>query len=215
MAAHNLTYITGSTVGPFLTGKDPEKLIKGNYSACVGIAAERLAQAGVCEVDPDFDGFGGNKYTEYGQQFEADAITAYENSRFVMVTGQQVPIVHPELPYACTPDGLVGASGLIEVKVTCKLQDWVSPTLVADRLADYGDQIQFNLWLSGRSWCDLVLYMPRFRHPYDLMVHRVQVDPVWVEFAEKRLPRCLAEIDRIESYFKTQFLGGAAGITKA
>lgn len=65
----------------------------------------------------------------------------------------------------CSPDGLVGEDGLIEIK--CKTQAhhffavanrWIDPKHYA--------QMQFQLLVTGRKWCDYVLYNPDFEeHP--------------------------------------------------
>jgi hypothetical protein len=61
----------------------------------------------------------------------------------------------------CSPDGLIGDDGMIECKST-------EPPLLIDILrsvkpptADHMPQIQGQLWISGRKWCDLVIGWPK------------------------------------------------------
>lgn len=204
MANHRPVHITASIVSSFLTGAKADKLIQGTYTACSSIASELAELNGLCQLDPDFDGFSGNKYTEYGNLFEADAIKRYEEIRFVEVHSKQVVITDLDNMLSCTPDGLVGPDGLIEVKTVTKCADWIGLD-VADKVKQHNDQIQFQLMLSGRQWCDLVLYQPRFIEPYDIIIERITPDAEWIDFAKTRLPLCRAEINRMYESFKSRF----------
>lgn len=74
----------------------------------------------------------------------------------------------------CSPDGLVGDDGLIEVK--CPRAKGHLQTILADEVpAEHMPQIQAGLLVSGRDWCDYVSYfggMPLWRK-------RVTPDPEW------------------------------------
>jgi len=66
----------------------------------------------------DIDSFGGNRATERGQELEPDAIAFYEMKYQVVV--DSVGFITNDLKtYGCSPDGLVGDNGSIEVK--CKI----------------------------------------------------------------------------------------------
>lgn len=75
-----------------------------------------------------------------------------------------------------SPDGLVGADGLIEIK--SRRQKHQLATILADEVPQqYMAQIQTGLLVSGRQWCEFISYcggMP-------LYVKRVEADPVWHE----------------------------------
>ncbi|KIC12890.1 hypothetical protein RA19_00340 [Leisingera sp. ANG-M1] len=78
--------------------------------------------------------------------------------------------------FGYSPDGLVGADGLIEVKsrdphlhiasITARERGEGIPK-------DYMAQVQAGLLLSGRDWCDFI----SFSHGLPMMVHRVLPDP--------------------------------------
>jgi putative phage-type endonuclease len=60
----------------------------------------------------------------------------------------------------CSPDGLVGEDGLIEIKcplaknfLIWKNKEYIKP--------EYRTQIQFNLYVTQRKWCDFFVYHPR------------------------------------------------------
>ena len=93
-----------------------------------------------------------------GSEQESAARDAYE-----LETGRLVT----ECGFFCTedrefgvsPDGLVGDDGLIEIK-TMVSSETLFRCVVDGISADYIDQINGELWLLNRQWCDLVLWAP-------------------------------------------------------
>lgn len=72
-----------------------------------------------------------------------------------------------------SPDGLVGQEGLIEIK--CKQDKGHLFTVLSGKIdPKHYAQMQFQLLLSGRKWCDYVCFNPMFRNP--LYVQRVLPD---------------------------------------
>lgn len=61
--------------------------------------------------------------------------------------------------FGVSPDGLVGDDGLIEIK-TMVSSETLFRCVVDGISADYVDQINGELWLLNRQWCDLVLWAP-------------------------------------------------------
>lgn len=61
----------------------------------------------------------------------------------------------------CSPDGLVGDDGIIEIK--CPLArnylQWVEKDFYIK--PQYKTQVQFNLFITERNWCDFIYYHPR------------------------------------------------------
>ena len=184
MASHNPGHITASTVSPFLTGKN-DKLLAGGITAAKKIAMER---SGLVDIQNKI--FEGNKYTEWGNEHEADAIRRYEEEQFVTVHGQQENVSEGWL--SCTPDGLVGDDGLVEVK--CPYSEYVHLSYLLDTdelVKKYNDQVQFQMMLTGRKWCDLVSYHPHWAGGKDLLIVRVYPDPAWVD-------RCRSRMEQVE-----------------
>lgn len=62
----------------------------------------------------------------------------------------------------CSPDGLVGADGMIECKSRCQkyqVQTIVEEfTGVAEIPEDYWLQVQAGMMIAGRKWCDFISY---------------------------------------------------------
>jgi exodeoxyribonuclease (lambda-induced) len=57
----------------------------------------------------------------------------------------------------CSPDGLVGENGLIEIKCPTDANFLIQMNIPPK----YMQQMQYNLWILDRQWCDYVLYSER------------------------------------------------------
>ena len=104
--------------------------------------------------------FTGNIATEYGVRNEAGALVEYR-----METGCDVKTVgfltRGERA-GCSPDGLVGLTGGVEIKCPFSKRAMTPDeefTPIADQ-PHYHDQVQFSLWVTGRAWWDFVQWAP-------------------------------------------------------
>lgn len=184
MAQHKAGYITASTVAPFLTGESG-KLIAGGIKAAKVIAGERCGM-----IDPELDNnFSGSTHTDWGNEHEPDAIAAYEREKFVAVHGMQEQIELLDIDgiptkVSCTPDGLVGDEGMVEVKCPSVMFNHMQNVLADTWKDDYYDQCQFQLMCSGRKWVDLISYDPR--QPEWAQLHVVRIAKDEMRIAEIR-----------------------------
>ena len=74
-----------------------------------------------------------------------------------------------ELGYS--PDGLVGADGLIEIK-SPRPKNHLKAMLADEVPDEYVPQVQTGLAVTGRAWCDFITYAPGL----PLFIHRVKRD---------------------------------------
>ena len=105
------------------------------------------------------DSFIGNDATNWGTNNESNGILAYSahTGNVVDDTGLHV---HPHLPWlAGSPDGLIGTTGLLEVKCPfwrkkdgSRMHKQVPP--------HYYMQINLCLEVSQREWCDFITWSP-------------------------------------------------------
>lgn len=134
-----------------------------------------------------------------GIDLEPDAIGQYELMHDADVLPARI-VDHPTMPnVAATPDGFVGDDGLIEVKCPMNKGKHFAALLLSrgldetDRLCrlapslEYMAQVQFQLWVTERAWCDLVSYDPRFNPPHHIAVKRVFADPSWIGRFQQRI----------------------------
>ena len=124
----------------------------------------------------------------YGIECEAEARVAYvrqSSSMIEVVKVEEVGFVpHPTIKDAgCSPDGMVGKDGLIEIK--CPNTATHIDTLLRGVIpVEYISQMQWQMACTGRAWCDYVSYDRRLPEHMRLWVHRVPVDPKIVKGME-------------------------------
>lgn len=105
-----------------------------------------------------------NKYTnkdmERGKEFEDKARSIY--CLEVGEEVEQVGFIEMNEHVGCSPDGLVGEDGLIEIK---NFSDKVYlELLLSDKIEKkYFNQMQMQMFVSGRKWCDFFVFNPNFK----------------------------------------------------
>jgi len=100
-----------------------------------------------------------NEAMKRGIEMEAEARAMYE-----LITGNTVEVVGVCYPddkklYGASPDGLVGKDGCLEIKCPTSAVH-VSYLLDGSLPADYFQQTQGQLLVTGRKWVDFVSYYP-------------------------------------------------------
>lgn len=100
-----------------------------------------------------------NKHTERGNEYEDEARTIYEFETGVEV--KQVGFVIHNKYAGCSPDGLVGSKGLVEFKNPADKEHF---RFMIDRKIKptYLWQMQMQMLLCEREWCDFVSYNPNY-----------------------------------------------------
>ena len=133
---------------------------------------------------------------EWGTQTEPLARVAYEahTGDPVVETGFHL---HQGVDWVgASPDGLVGDEGLLEIKCPEPathmetLLDGVCPS-------EHVAQIQGQMWVTGRKWCDFVSFDPRFPKHLQLFVVRVPRDEAYIANLEREVKGFLREVDQL------------------
>jgi predicted phage-related endonuclease len=131
-----------------------------------------LTLAGEAITGEVADKWEGNRHTERGKLLEPEARDAY-----ALITGAdpvQVGFMRRGGAGA-SPDSLVGDDGLLEIKT--KLPHLQLECLESDRLPpEHVAQVQGQLWISGREWCDFVSYWPGL----PIFIKRVERDEAYI-----------------------------------
>jgi len=84
----------------------------------------------------------------------------------------------------CSPDGLVDESGIVEIK--CPLKGQHIKNLASKSLpAEYVAQVQGQLFIMDRNWCDFVSYNPNFKEGYQIKVFKVFRDDAFIDNLKK------------------------------
>jgi putative phage-type endonuclease len=165
--------------------KSGEAAARYNYKA--EIIAERLT------------GQRAESYTSpamaWGNQYEAEARAIYAT-----ITGKEVAetglVKHKTIKAGASPDGLVGSDGLIEIK--CPNTATHIMTLLSEVAPKkYYAQMQGQMWITGRKWCDFVSYDPRLDPKRAIFITRVERDDDYIESLEDAVLDFLEEVDEL------------------
>jgi putative phage-type endonuclease len=104
-------------------------------------------------------------------------------------------LIHPRIEQAgASPDGLVGADGMVEIKCP-NTATHIETLLSSDVPMKYVYQMQWQMACADRGWCDFVSFDPRM--PEALRLHVVRVwrsDGVLAEI-EAEVVKFIAEVN--------------------
>lgn len=144
----------------------------------------------------------------HGIETEPEARSLYE-----FMTDADVETIglvqHPNIEGThASPDGLIGADGLIEIKCPQPAQHLA--TLLGEKLADkYIVQMQWQMACADRQWCDFVSYSSVFPEAMQLFVQRVRRDDRRIEELSGEVIAFLIEVDDKLAALKARYGGEA------
>jgi putative phage-type endonuclease len=112
-----------------------------------------------------------NSDIERGIELEEDARIVYSLKTDNEVN--QVGFIEISDYCGCSPDGLIGADGLIEIKCYSNKHyiDYVLDEIIDSK---YIWQMQMQIMLTCRDWCDFVVYNPNFDN--EMIIQRITKD---------------------------------------
>ena len=184
--------VTASRVSDVLSkGKSGESASRKNYRT------ELLVQRLTGQPGESFT----NTAMEWGTATEPLARIAYEAEMGVFVN-QVAFIDHPSIvQFGCSPDGLVAEDGLIEIKCgnTATHIDWM---LDGKPPTKHIPQMQCQMAVTGRQWCDFVSFDPRLPDDLQLFVVRLERDQEYIEAMEAEVKKFLSEVDEMFTKLK-------------
>ena len=170
MIIHNVTQGTpewhAARLGKFTASKFGDlmmaKTTAGYEKAILRVVYERLTG----EAPDDFK----SAYMERGNELEADGLELYSDRIFQTV--DRVGFVERDEWSGCSPDGLVGSEGMVQVKCPA-FHTMVKYLLKKEVPGDYYWQIQGEMLITGRSWSDFMAYHPKL----EPVIVRMFADP--------------------------------------
>ena len=177
---------TASEFSSIVTSKGEESKSRSEYAAT--LAAELYAGMRL-------DVWEGNIHAERGREFEDEALARYELANGVTV--QRVGFITDDNEkYGCSPDGLVGEDGAVEVKCLKATRHIAAMCYYRKHgrcQPDYIQQTQGQIWISGRKWCDLIFH----HHHLPMLVIRQEIIPEVVSGLKVGISKLIAERDEI------------------
>lgn len=126
-----------------------------------------------------------NDAMKWGTETEPQARAMYELRNDVDV--KQVAFVELNEFVGVSPDGLVGTDGLLEIKCpTTETQ--IKRFIDGEGLPkDYEAQVQGQLWVTGRKWCDFVSFDPRIDVDASYIQTRIYRDDEYIKALEGKV----------------------------
>ena len=142
-----------------------------------------------------------NAAMAFGTEMEPLARSAYEAE-----TGFSVDEVgfcqHPTINRAgASPDGLVGNSGLVEIKCP-KVATHLAYLIAGVVPVGYKNQMMFQLAVTGRDWCDFASFRPDLPEHLQLFIIRYKRDPARIIDLETAVVAFLDSVDKMLSQLK-------------
>ena len=137
-----------------------------------------------------------NGHMERGHEMEAEARNFYSFMRDV--DPKRVGFIRNG-DKGCSPDSLIDEDGMVEIKT--KLPHIQLEVLLADKLpSEHQAQVQGQLWVAEREWCDLVSYWPSL----PLFVKRVHRDDAYIKIIESEVQLFLDDLDKLTNLLVAQ-----------
>ena len=140
----------------------------------IELIAERLTG----EAKPFFE----NDAMKWGTKTEPLARAMFELREGLEV--EEVAFIEHDNDVGMSPDGLIGGDGLIEIKCPTTTTQ-IKRALSDDYAADYKDQIQMQLWVSGRKYCYFLSFDPRLECAAGYLLQKVERDEEYIAKMEE------------------------------
>jgi len=138
-----------------------------------------------------------SKAMEIGIEREAEARALYEMLHDTTVQEVGFCYLDDKKRIGCSPDGLVGDDGLVEIKCP-KMVTHVGYLLKDKMPTTYIQQVQGQLYVTGRDYCDFISYYPSMR-PF---ICRVEPDFKVIDPLRDILDDLIVELDEIVNQLK-------------
>lgn len=160
--------------------------IGNNGKGLESLIYEKVAEAITGKVKEAFT----NVDIERGKELEEFARNRYELETGKSVT--ETAFVELDARVGCSPDGFVGTNGLVEFK--CK-SDVNFVKYLLDKKIDPAHewQMQMQMYVCDRDWCDYVVYNPNFPNP--LVIVNVGKNEVLISKIKAGLAQGVAQLE--------------------
>lgn len=179
--------VTASSVAKVLAKiKTGEAADRKNYKA--QLVVERLTGK------PAPSGYT-NAAMQRGTDLEPEARMEVEARMEILVVESGFWIAD-DLMIGASPDGLIDDDGILEIKVP-SLATHMDYVRNGGLPAEYRPQVQFQLEVTGRKWCQFVSYAPEFPEHLQLHSVRVERDDDFIKTMMDEVKLFLVEVDQI------------------
>lgn len=110
--------------------------------------------------------------------------------------------IHNELMAGASPDGFISDDGCLEIK--CPNTATHIETLMKGKVPhQYWAQVQGQMWVTDRLWCDFVSYDPRLPVNAQKIIIHVERDDIYIAELEDEVEAFLEEVDKQVEFVKS------------
>jgi hypothetical protein len=173
---------------PTKVDPDPFRPSQKNMDYAYKVAVERIFGQTTEDVYQTFE-------MRRGSELEPMARIAYEDFTGNLAQESGIVLTDDNL-FGYSTDGLVDDDGLIEIKCPNSARKIVEMWATGD-IREYEHQIQGGLWITGRKWCDFIMYAPQLESVgKQLFVKRITRDEAFIEEMEAQLMHFAARVQQ-------------------
>lgn len=129
---------------------------------------------------------------QQGTEREPEARAFYELVKNCKIKEAGICFLDKRKRVSCSPDGFVGSDGLIEIKCPI-ISTHVSYLVNGGLREDYFQQVQGQLFITGRKWCDLISYYPGLKP----LIERIKPDKNFIKKLGKALYAFCHDLDQM------------------
>ena len=175
------------------SGKNKGEVSKAAKEYAFRIAVERISG------QPLDDNFYETYAMRRGRELEEEARLKHEEKKGILVDQSGI-ILTDDRKFGASVDGFIDLDGCSEYKCFIGPSS-LMPILLDGNLEDIEAQMQGQMWVTDRKWCDFVLYCPALKPiDKDLTIITVQRDDDYIEEMEAGL----IEFDKLVNEYKAK-----------
>jgi len=127
-----------------------------------------------------------------GVELEPEARAMYEFMKDVDVEQVGFCFMNEDRKFGCSPDGLVGDDGMLEIKVPL-VHTHIDYLFKGKMPTTYFQQVQGQMYVCDRKWCDFMSYSPSLK-PFLIRVYR---DDDFIEKLAVELEYMCSQIEEV------------------
>jgi hypothetical protein len=176
-----------------------DKTAKGQPTAksCTYAAQVALERISGSSTDENFVSW----QMRRGTEIEPEARRAYEVETG-NVANESGVVLTDDARFGYSTDGFVGDEGCVEIKCLVSAEKLIDIWGYGE-LSEFRHQMQGGLWLTGRKWCDFVLYAPQLAPiGKELFVKRIARDEEFIAKMELDLLDFARRVDENEAILR-------------
>lgn len=141
---------------------------------------------------------------ERGHIMEERARIAYE-ARLGLIAQESGICKTDDDWFGYSTDGLVDDDGLIEIKAPIDSMKIAQMFRTGD-VSEYMHQMQGGMWITGRQWCDFIMYVPDLESVgNDLYVKRIYRDDNFIDDMVEKLMTFRGMVQAYQSLYSVPF----------